>query len=109
TVPLYRDGIAALLERTPWAQIAAHSASQQGALLMTEQLMPDIVLLDSGLAPSGHLVELLTANKHHARVVVLVRDAARTPRCVRAPLPRPGTGVAGHASRGASAVAAEWQ
>jgi len=88
TVPLYRDGIAALLERTPWAQIAAHSASQQGALLMTEQLMPDIVLLDSGLAPSGHLVELLTANKHHARVVVLVRDADRNPRylaaCMRA-------------------------
>ncbi|MFO7193855.1 response regulator transcription factor [Thermocrispum sp.] len=88
TVPLYRDGLTALIERTPWAKVAAHSASQQGALLMNEQLTPDIVLLDSGLAPNAHLVELLTAHKLHARVVVLVRDADRNPRylasCMRA-------------------------
>jgi DNA-binding NarL/FixJ family response regulator len=88
TVPLFRDGIAALVERTPWARVAAHSASQQGALLMVEQLTPDIVLLDSGLAPGGRLVELLAEGKESSRVIVIVREADRNPRylaaCMRA-------------------------
>ncbi|MGH3431494.1 MAG: LuxR C-terminal-related transcriptional regulator [Thermocrispum sp.] len=88
TVPLFRDGIAALVDRTPWARIAAHSASQQGALLMAEQLTPDIVLLDSGLAPGGRLVGLLAGGKDSSRVIVIVRDADRNPRylaaCMRA-------------------------
>lgn len=88
TVPLFRDGIAALVDRTPWTRIAAHSASQQGALLMSEQLTPDIVLLDSGLAPGGRIVELLSGGKQTSRVIVIVRDTDRNPRylaaCMRA-------------------------
>lgn len=88
TVPLFRDGIAALLERTPWARIAAHSASQQGALLMVEQLSPDIVLIDSGLAPAGRLVQLLADGQPGPRVIVILREGDRTPRylaaCMRA-------------------------
>lgn len=88
TVPLFRDGIAALVDRTPWTRIAAHSASQQGALLMSEQLTPDIVLLDSGLAPGGRLVELLSGGRETSRVIVIVREADRNPRylaaCMRA-------------------------
>ncbi|MQA62019.1 MAG: response regulator [Actinophytocola sp.] len=80
TVPLFRDGVAALIERTPWARLAAHSASRQGALLMIEQLHPDIVLLDSGLAPGGELVQIIAGGHSGPRVVVIVREAEQTPR-----------------------------
>lgn len=79
TVPLFRDGIAALFERTPWARLAAHSASQQGALLMVEQVHPDVVLLDSGLAPNGQLIQVLTSGDGGSKIIVVVRDADRNP------------------------------
>lgn len=80
TVPLFRDGVAAVIERTPWARLAAHSVSRQGALLMIEQLRPDIVLLDSGLAPGGELVQIIAGGHSSPRVVVIVRETEQTPR-----------------------------
>lgn len=74
-VPLYRDGISALFDRTPWLRLAAHCASQHGALQMTERLRPDVLVLDSGLDPLGHLLKLLAGTPTPPRVVVLVRKA----------------------------------
>lgn len=77
-VPLYRDGITALFDRTPGVRLLAHSASEQGAVNMSEQLRPDLVVLDSGLDPHGHLVRRLTGTPRSPRVVVLVRPVHQT-------------------------------
>lgn len=77
TVPLFRDGIAAHLDRTPWVRLAAQSASQQGALLMAEQLNPDVVVIDSGLTPNAQLIQVLTCGESTARIVVMVRETDR--------------------------------
>ncbi|SNR66822.1 DNA-binding response regulator, NarL/FixJ family, contains REC and HTH domains [Haloechinothrix alba] len=78
TVPLFRDGISALVDRTPWMRFAGHAASQQGAIHMTEQVNPDIVLVDSGLDGGCHLSHLLAKTSSSARVVVLIRESDRT-------------------------------
>lgn len=82
TVPLFRDGLATLIERTPWARMVAHSASQQGCLVMIDQLHPDVVLLASGLAPHCQFIHTLTTGGDAPRVVVVVGDADRNPRYV---------------------------
>jgi DNA-binding NarL/FixJ family response regulator len=82
TVPLYRDGLTALVERTPWARLAAHSASQHGAMLMIEQVRPELVLLDSCLDAFGQFTQKLARNAHKPRVVLLVRDSDLNPRYV---------------------------
>lgn len=81
-VPLFRDGVAALVDRTPWARLVAQSASQQGSLLMVEQLRPDVVVLDSRLAPNGQLVQALAAGTGASRIVVVVREEERSSRTV---------------------------
>ncbi len=82
TVPLFRDGLATLIERTPWARMVAHSASQQGCLVMIDQLHPDVVLLASELAPQCQFIHTLTTGGDAPRVVVVVSDPDRNPRYV---------------------------
>ncbi len=82
TVPLFRDGLATLIERTPWARMVAHSASQQGCLVMIDQLHPDVVLLASDLAPHCQFIHTLTTGGDAPRVVVVVTDPDRNPRYV---------------------------
>lgn len=80
TIPLFRDGICALFERTPWLRLIAHSASEQGAVHMTGHLRPEVIVLDSGLDPHGHLVRKLAGMEHAPRVIVLVRATSQNPR-----------------------------
>ncbi|MPY80372.1 MAG: DNA-binding response regulator [Actinophytocola sp.] len=82
TVPLFRDGLATLIERTPWARMVGHSASQQGCLVMIDQLHPDVVLLVSELAPHSQFIHTLTTGGDAPRVVVVVSDPDRSPRYV---------------------------
>lgn len=81
-VPLYRDGLAALLERTPWTRLVAQSASGQGALMMAEQLSPDVVVIDSSLVSNGQLIQALSVGTSPSRVVVTVREDERSSRNV---------------------------
>ncbi|GAB3480738.1 LuxR C-terminal-related transcriptional regulator [Amycolatopsis cihanbeyliensis] len=78
-VPLYREGLAALIHRTPGLYWLGHAGAHHSALQMCEQLRPDTVLVDSGLDPQGHLIRLLAAGEPGTIVVVVVRDANRTP------------------------------
>ncbi|MDV6011101.1 response regulator transcription factor [Haloechinothrix sp. LS1_15] len=78
TVPLFRDGITALVDKTPWMSFTAHAASRQGAAHMAEQVKPDVILLDSGLDPNCQLTQQLVTANPSLRVVLLIRDAERT-------------------------------
>lgn len=80
SVPLFRDGIAALIRRASWMRLVAYSASQHGAVHMAEQTRPDLVLIDSGLDPQHHLTYSLIGADASLRIVVLVREVHRNAR-----------------------------
>ncbi|OLT38736.1 helix-turn-helix transcriptional regulator [Saccharomonospora sp. CUA-673] len=78
-VPVFREGLNVLISKTPGLQWAGHAASHHASLQLCEQLRPNIVILDSGFDPHCHLVRLLRDGDPTLVVVVLVRDAHRTP------------------------------
>ncbi|TWH21564.1 response regulator transcription factor [Prauserella rugosa] len=83
-VPLFREGLNVLISKTPGLQWAGHASSHHASLQLCEQLRPNIVILDSGFDPHCHLVRLLRDGDPTLVVVVLVRDAHRTPQFLSA-------------------------
>ncbi|UJW34061.1 response regulator transcription factor [Saccharothrix sp. AJ9571] len=79
-VPIFRDGLSALIQRSHGMTWVGHAANHHTALQLCEQLKPEMILLDSGLDPNCHLTRLLTAAEHPPIVVVLIREATRTSR-----------------------------
>ncbi|WP_018684354.1 response regulator transcription factor [Actinokineospora enzanensis] len=77
-VPLYREGLSALILRTPGLRWLGAAATPQGAVEFVERYQPDIVLVDSGLDPRGHLGASLGAACPTGVVLLLVRDSHRT-------------------------------
>ncbi|PPK67961.1 response regulator transcription factor [Actinokineospora auranticolor] len=77
-IPLFREGLAALVLRTPGLRWLGATDTPQGAVGFAERYRPDVVLLDSGLDPRNHLSSTLTAANPDAVVLVLVREAHRT-------------------------------
>lgn len=77
-VPIFREGLSALIQRTPGLRWVGYAANHHTSLQLCEQLRPNIVLLDSGLDPNCHLVRLLCDGAPALVVVVLVREAQRT-------------------------------
>lgn len=83
-VPVFREGLNVLVSKAPGLQWAGHAASHHASLQLCEQLRPNIVILDSGFDPHCHLVRLLRDGDPTLVVVVLVRDAHRTPQFLAA-------------------------
>jgi DNA-binding NarL/FixJ family response regulator len=83
-VPIFRDGVAALVHRTPGLHWVGQAASHHAALQLCEQLKPDVVVLDSALDPNCHLTRLLSAGDPSLVLVVLIRDINRTPQYLAA-------------------------
>ncbi|MGC7093404.1 LuxR C-terminal-related transcriptional regulator [Amycolatopsis lurida] len=83
-VPIFRDGLSALIQRSHGMTWVGHAANHHTALQLCEQLKPEMILLDSGLDPNCHLTRLLTAAEHPPIVVVLIREATRTARYLTA-------------------------
>jgi len=81
---LFREGLNVLISKTPGLQWAGHASSHHASLQLCEQLRPNIVILDSGFDPHCHLVRLLRDGETTLVVVVLVRDAHRTPQFLSA-------------------------
>ncbi|GLZ37512.1 response regulator transcription factor [Actinokineospora sp. NBRC 105648] len=77
-VPLFREGLSALILRTPGLRWLGATDTPQGAVQFTERYRPDLALIDSGLDPRSHLSATLAAAHPELVVVVLVRDAHRT-------------------------------
>jgi len=77
-VPLFRDGLSALVHRTQGLHWAGHAASHHSALQLAEQVRPDVALIDSGLDPQCHLTKLLAVGDPALLIIVLVRQSNRT-------------------------------
>lgn len=77
-VPIFRDGLASMTQRAPGLHWVGQAANQHSILQLCEQLRPDVVLVDTGLDPQGHLIRLLTTGDRHLLVVAVVRQAHRT-------------------------------
>ncbi|HKS46272.1 MAG TPA: response regulator transcription factor [Amycolatopsis sp.] len=78
-VPIFRDGLSALVQRTPGMHWAGYAANPHAALQLAEQVRPDVVLIDTGLDPHGHLTKLLVSGDPALLVIVLIREVHRTP------------------------------
>ncbi|WP_236790450.1 response regulator transcription factor [Amycolatopsis sp. GM8] len=77
-VPFLREGLSAIVQHTPGLHWAGHAGNPHAALQLAEQVHPDVILLDSGLDPNGHLTKLLTGGDPALLVIVLVRESHRT-------------------------------
>jgi DNA-binding NarL/FixJ family response regulator len=76
-VPLVREGLAALVQRTPGLRWVGAAENPSVGLRLCERLRPDVVLVDSALDPRGQLSQLLAGNSQLS-VVLMVDDARRT-------------------------------
>lgn len=77
-VPLFREGLSALVMRTPGLRWLGATDTQQGALALVERFHPAVALVDSGLDPRHHLSHMLTAGHPDLTILILVRDNHRT-------------------------------
>jgi DNA-binding NarL/FixJ family response regulator len=75
--PLVREGLAALVARTPGLRWIGAADSAALGMRLCERLRPDVVLVDAALDPRGSLCQLL-APKPDLGVVLMVDDARRT-------------------------------
>jgi DNA-binding NarL/FixJ family response regulator len=81
-VPLFRDGLAALIERTPGVRMVGATANMHSAVALCERLHPDVVMVDAVLDPRCHLAQLLTGADESCTVLSVVREPLRIPRYV---------------------------
>ncbi|HET6499944.1 MAG TPA: response regulator transcription factor [Amycolatopsis sp.] len=77
-VPIYRDGLSTLIQRTPGMHWAGFASNPHAALQLAEQIHPDVILLDTGLDPHGHLAKLLVSGDPALLVVELLREVHRS-------------------------------
>lgn len=75
--PLVREGLSALVHRTPGLRWVGAAENASTGLRLCERSHPDVVLVDAGIDPRGQLSALLAGNPHLA-VVLLVDEAHRT-------------------------------
>ncbi|MCC8249125.1 response regulator transcription factor [Saccharothrix luteola] len=85
-VPLFREGLAAVVRRTPAMHWLGATGHLHTAVRLHERLRPDVLVVDSALDPQGHLATLLTGNDSSLVVVSLVREPHRTAKFVRSAL-----------------------
>jgi len=99
-VPLFREGLSALVKRTPGLHWLGSTGHLHTAVRLHDKLRPSVLLVDSVLDPQGHLATLLTGNDANLMVIALVREPHRTPDYVRTAM---NAGVRGLVPRSAEA------
>ncbi|MFC4854995.1 LuxR C-terminal-related transcriptional regulator [Actinophytocola glycyrrhizae] len=75
--PLVREGLSALVHRTPGLRWVGAAENPSVGLRLCERLRPDVVVVDSGLDSRGQLSHLLSGNPNLG-VLLLVDEAHRT-------------------------------
>ena len=70
-VPLIREGLSALVHRTPGLRWLGGAENPSVGMRLCERLRPDVVVVDAALDPRGQLGRLLSG---HHRVVLMVDD-----------------------------------
>lgn len=79
-IPLFREGLAALIERTPGVRLLGLAGNMHTAVALSERLKPDVVMVDAVLDPRCHLGQLLAGNDESIGVLAVVREPLRNPR-----------------------------
>lgn len=70
--PLFREGVARLLARTPGVEIVADGSTARDAISIAGQAMPDILLLDLRLPDNGAVAASTIAREHPGvRIIIL--------------------------------------
>src|SRR5215475_9963158 len=70
--PLFREGVAKLLARTPGLEIVADGSTALDAVNIAQQLLPDVILLDLNLPDNGATAASTIAREHPAvRIIIL--------------------------------------
>ncbi|MBN9743482.1 helix-turn-helix transcriptional regulator [Amycolatopsis sp. A1MSW2902] len=77
-IPLFRAGVAEVVDRTIGLSWAGQAVDHRGAVRLCEQAQPDVVLVDSALDPDCDLVELLSAGSPGLVLIMLLRHRHRT-------------------------------
>lgn len=80
--PLVREGLCALIHRTPGMRWVGAAESATLGQRLCERLRPNVVLVDAAVDPCGHLVQALTAGNPEIGVILLIDDARRTTRYI---------------------------
>lgn len=76
-VPLVREGLSALVHRTPGLRWVGAAETPSVGVRLCERLRPDVVLIDAALDPRGQLSHLLAGNPGLG-VILLIDEARRT-------------------------------
>ncbi|HEX4226601.1 MAG TPA: response regulator transcription factor [Pseudonocardiaceae bacterium] len=79
-VPLFRDGLGALLARTNGVRLLGVTGNLHAAIVLCERIRPDVVLVDAMLDPRCHLGSLLQNSDDTLAVLSVVREPLRTAR-----------------------------
>jgi len=74
-VPLFRDGLSALVHRTPGLHWVGAADRPTAALRLRDRFQPDVMLIDSGLDPRGQLCHALSTTG--TNLLVLVQESHR--------------------------------
>lgn len=91
-VPLVREGLSALVHRTPGLRWIGAAENPSVGVRLCERLRPDVVLVDAGLDPRGQLSQLLSGSPGLA-VVLMVDDIHLTTQYVTNAVTRGVRGV----------------
>ena len=81
-LPLFRDGLTALIHRTPGLRWVGAAERPSAALRLCERFRPSVVVIDSGLDPRSHLSSMLAAGDPALGLLVMVSEQHRNTRYV---------------------------
>ncbi|HEY0501787.1 MAG TPA: response regulator transcription factor [Kutzneria sp.] len=73
-VPLFREGLSTLVNRTPGLHWSGAARDHRAAVQLHEQHRPDVLLVDSALDPLGHFTRLLTEQDERLVVLTVLRE-----------------------------------
>jgi DNA-binding NarL/FixJ family response regulator len=92
-VPMFRDGLSALIHRTPGMRWVGAAERANTALQLCERFRPDVMLVDSGVDPRNHIGHMLAGADPRLAVLVLVAEPQRTTQYVASALAAGAHGV----------------
>jgi DNA-binding NarL/FixJ family response regulator len=85
-LPLFRDGVSALVHRTPGLRWVGAAERANAALQLCERYRPAVMMIDSGLDPRGQLGHMLAAADRELALLTLVGEQHRNTRYVASAL-----------------------
>ncbi|HET9144282.1 response regulator transcription factor [Actinophytocola sp.] len=85
-LPLYREGLTALIHRTPGLRWVGAAERPNTALALCERFRPNVLVIDSDLDPRNHLSSMLASGDPTLGLLVLVAYPHRTTRYVASAL-----------------------